>query len=162
MAFSIAVLRYAVQMPIRSNVLESLCCGRYTDPHSEDLASESCPSRNQRRKSKNQLIKQMLVQERYPTQRVNQSRFILSRMYAGDPRSGHDEAYCDLPPNPGIPVNLDPAGNLGRPKFSSRSRMTFRALRLRRYGNGALASSRPTEGSSVDSAWAEPGIGRAR
>jgi len=37
-----------------------------------------------------------------------------------------------LPPNPGTPANLAPAGILGRPKFSSRSRMTLRAFRLRR------------------------------
>lgn len=53
-------------------------------------------------------------------------------------------------PNPGIPGNFASAGSLGRPKFSSRSRITLSALRLRRYGSGALASSRPTEGSRLD------------
>ena len=55
---------------------------------------------------------------------------------------------CDFPPNPGIPVHVLPAGILGRPKFSSRSRMTLSAFRLRRYGKGALASARPTPGST--------------
>lgn len=63
--------------------------------------------------------------------------------------------------NPGMPVHLCPAGILGRPKFSSRSRMTLRALRLRRYGSGALASARWTEGSRLASECDPPGRGSA-
>lgn len=72
-------------------------------------------------------------------------------MRCGFTGAGCDYAYDDLPPNPGMPGNFCPAGSFGRPKFSSRSRMTLRAFRLRRYGRGAFASSRPTEGSRLDS-----------
>lgn len=69
---------------------------------------------------------------------------------------------CDLPPNPGMPVNVWPLGSRGRPKFSSRSRITLSALRLRRYGNGAFASASPTPGSMCPlgpSPVCEPGKG---
>jgi hypothetical protein len=46
--------------------------------------------------------------------------------------SDPDYAACALPPKPGIPVHLWPSGILGRPKFSSKSRITLSALRLRR------------------------------
>lgn len=39
--------------------------------------------------------------------------------------------------------------------------MTFRALRLLRYGRGAVASARPTEGSRLASDSALPGSGNA-
>lgn len=78
------------------------------------------------------------------------------------PPAAYTHAYFTqacLPPKPGIPRKACPAGSRGRPKFSSRSRITFNALRLRRYGRGAVASSRPTDGSRLSAS--EPGRGRA-
>jgi len=78
------------------------------------------------------------------------------------PPAAYTHAYFTqacLPPKPGIPRKACPAGSRGRPKFSSRSRITFNALRLRRYGKGAVASSRPTDGSRLSAS--DPGRGRA-
>ena len=78
------------------------------------------------------------------------------------PPAAYAHAYFTqacLPPKPGIPRKACPAGSRGRPKFSSRSRITFNALRLRRYGKGAVASSRPTDGSRLSAS--DPGRGRA-
>jgi hypothetical protein len=72
----------------------------------------------------------------------------------------HDS--CVLPPNPGMPVNFCPFGIRGRPKFSSRSRITLSALRLRRYGSGDFASASPSPGSTCPpgpSLVADPGSG---
>jgi hypothetical protein len=81
---------------------------------------------------------------------LDQSHFTLSRDNAHRLRTCIPDHASGLFPNPGIPVKFEPCGIFGRPKFSSRSRMTLSAFRLRRYGKGALASARPTDGSRLD------------
>lgn len=65
------------------------------------------------------------------------------------------------------PFNFSGLGTLGLPKFSSKSKIIFSAFLLLKYGNGPLASPKPTLGSTcpatpADAAFAasEPGIGK--
>src|SRR5215469_11801420 len=71
------------------------------------------------------------------------------------------------PPNQ-APFNFSELGNLGLPKFSSKSKIIFNAFLLLKYGNGALASPKPTLGSTCPLtpaapalAKSEPGMGKS-
>lgn len=73
--------------------------------------------------------------------------------------------HCLFCPPPRTLGQLCPWGSWMRPKFSSRSRMSLRALRDLKYGRGALATCSPTPGSTLPvgvmaslAAW-DPGIG---
>jgi hypothetical protein len=71
------------------------------------------------------------------------------------------------PPNQ-APFNFSGLGTLGLPKFSSKSKIIFSAFLLLKYGNGALASPKPTFGSTcavtlaaATFAASEPGMGKS-
>lgn len=57
--------------------------------------------------------------------------------------------HCLFCPPPRTLGQLCPWGSWMRPKFSSRSRMSLRALRDLKYGRGALATCSPTPGSTL-------------
>src|SRR5947207_5023475 len=80
----------------------------------------------------------------------------------------HDAAVPFASPPNQAPFNFSALGTLGLPKFSSRSKIIFRAFLLLKYGNGALASPKPTFGSTCPAtpaapafAASEPGKGKS-
>jgi hypothetical protein len=152
---------YRAQKMLQSPPLMLYSTSRRRDhpPLRLDVARKMCRRHTNAAKATPRLIKQWCAKD--SIYHINRPIALYPQPHAGRLGMCSRNHAFGLPPNPGTPVHLWPAGILGRPKFSSRSRMTLRAFRLRRYGSGAFASARPTDGSRLASPWSLPGSGSA-